>query len=144
MVVRLKYGNVHFFCFRPEIPFLRKFRSVKNKIVGLLCYSMDWFLYDNGLRHERVKLNLALRLIWTGRIQWTEFILSVLDWKYPFWANLVPKVKISSLGWNSVQGIIIRIWRIWWRCSCFFLFETGKTLIKVNLVQNFKIISLSC
>ena len=21
----------------------------------MLCKSMDWFLYDNGLRHERVK-----------------------------------------------------------------------------------------
>ena len=24
-----------------------------------LCKSMDWFLYDNGLRHERVKLHLC-------------------------------------------------------------------------------------
>ena len=23
--------------------------------VDLLCKSMDWFLYDNGLRHERAK-----------------------------------------------------------------------------------------
>ena len=23
--------------------------------IPLLCKSMDWFLYDNGLRHERVK-----------------------------------------------------------------------------------------
>ena len=22
----------------------------------LLCKSVDWFLYDNGLRHERVKI----------------------------------------------------------------------------------------
>ena len=24
-------------------------------MISLLCKSMDWFLYDNGLRHERVK-----------------------------------------------------------------------------------------
>ena len=23
-------------------------------VIYLLCKSMDWFLYDNGLRHERV------------------------------------------------------------------------------------------
>ena len=24
----------------------------------IICKSMDWFLYDNGLRHERVKLRV--------------------------------------------------------------------------------------
>ena len=28
----------------------------------LLYRNMDWFLYDNGLRHERVKVNLLLSL----------------------------------------------------------------------------------
>ena len=27
----------------------------RNQSIDLLCISMDWFLYDNGLRHERVK-----------------------------------------------------------------------------------------
>ena len=29
--------------------------SYKNQSIDLFCKSMDWFLYDNGLRHERVK-----------------------------------------------------------------------------------------
>ena len=29
--------------------------SYKNQSTDLLRKSMDWFLYDNGLRHERVK-----------------------------------------------------------------------------------------
>ena len=29
--------------------------SYRNQTVDLLCKSMDWFLYDNGLHHERVK-----------------------------------------------------------------------------------------
>ena len=30
--------------------------SYRNQsIIDLLCKSMDWFLYDNGLRHERVE-----------------------------------------------------------------------------------------
>ena len=32
--------------------------SCRNKSIYLLCKSMDWFLYDNGLRHERVKQDL--------------------------------------------------------------------------------------
>ena len=30
--------------------------SYRNQSTDLLCKSMDWFLYDNGPRHERVKL----------------------------------------------------------------------------------------
>ena len=29
--------------------------SYRNQSFDLLCKSIDWFLYDNGLRHERVK-----------------------------------------------------------------------------------------
>ena len=29
--------------------------SYRNQFIDLLCKSMDWFLYDIGLRHERVK-----------------------------------------------------------------------------------------
>ena len=32
--------------------------SYRNQSIDLLGKSMDWFLYDNGLRHERVKRNL--------------------------------------------------------------------------------------
>ena len=52
-------------------------------------------------------------------IQTFEF--SVLDRKYPFWANLAQKIKIVSLSWNLVFRPI-RICRIHWRCSlCLFL-----------------------
>ena len=30
-----------------------------NQSIDLLYKSMDWFLYDNGLRHERAKLLLV-------------------------------------------------------------------------------------
>ena len=30
--------------------------SYRNQSIGLRSKSMDWFLYDNGLRHERVKV----------------------------------------------------------------------------------------
>ena len=33
--------------------------SYRNQSIDLLCKSVDWFLYDNGLRHERVKRNIS-------------------------------------------------------------------------------------
>ena len=32
---------------------------IQNQSIYLLRKSMDWFLYDNGLRHERVKYNMS-------------------------------------------------------------------------------------
>ena len=32
--------------------------SYKNQSIDLFCKSMDWFLYDNGLRHDRAKLTV--------------------------------------------------------------------------------------
>ena len=46
------------------------------------------------------------------------FTFFVFDWKYPFWANLVQKIKIISLSWNLVPRLI-RICRIQWWCSFF-------------------------
>ena len=33
--------------------------SYRNQSIGLLCKSMDWFLYDRDFRHERVKRRLG-------------------------------------------------------------------------------------
>ena len=52
----------HFHCYSMSFPPLyltlsrRKPLSYRNQSIDLLCKSMDWFLYDNGLRLERVKL----------------------------------------------------------------------------------------
>ena len=46
---------------------------------------------------------------------------SDFDCKYRFWVNLVQNIKIGSLFWNLVPGLI-RICRIQWRCSIFLLF----------------------
>ena len=40
----------------------RRLLSIRNQSIHLQSKSMDWFLYDNGLRHDRVKwLRLVLR-----------------------------------------------------------------------------------
>ena len=36
--------------------------SYRNQSIDLQSKSMDWFLYDDGLRHERVKIPLVQTL----------------------------------------------------------------------------------
>ena len=36
--------------------------SYRNQSINLGSKSMDWFLYDNGLRHERLKQNRTLKI----------------------------------------------------------------------------------
>ena len=44
-----------------------------------------------------------------------------------FWVNLVQKLKIISLSWSFVPGLI-QIWRIPWWCSL-FLSLTGNSIL---------------
>ena len=37
----------------------RRTISYRNQSIALQSKSMDWFLYDNGLRHERVNSNIC-------------------------------------------------------------------------------------
>ena len=71
----------------------------------------------------------------------TLFTFSILEWKHPFWANLVQKIKIVSLSWNLVPTLI-RISRIQWWCSFFSILDR-KHPFWANLVQKVKIVSLS-
>ena len=74
------------FIFRPEILFLGKF-GPKNE---------DY--------HSKLKLVTQNNPNMQNSI--AMFALSLSDWKYSFSANLVQKVKIVSLSWNLVAGLI--------------------------------------
>ena len=119
-----------FFHFRLEIiPFLGKFGS-KNQINQFKLKFGNYI--DSNMQNSLVM-----------------FTFSVCDRKYPFWVNLVQKVKINSLSWNMVPTLI-RIRRIQWRCSLYAEFNHAvhfffdwKYPFWANLVQKIKIISLS-
>ena len=44
-------------------PSRRRPLSYRNQSINLRSKSMDWFLYDNGLRHERVRSILSSKNI---------------------------------------------------------------------------------
>ena len=85
------------------------------------CCSLVLFLSGNTLFGQiwskKSKSSLYAKVTYTNSSMQNSmvmFILSVFDWKYPFWANLVQKVKIISLSWNLVPRVI-RICKIqWW------------------------------
>ena len=49
--------------------------SYRNQSIHLLCKSMDWFLYDNGIRHECVKMGKNEEKLWAQHILWSSKIL---------------------------------------------------------------------
>ena len=53
----------------------------RNKSIDLLSKSMDWFLYDNGLCHERVKLSpkIPLESPWQSSKKFWDLQLSSLN-----------------------------------------------------------------
>ena len=98
------------------------------------CCSLFLFLSGNTLfgqiwsKNQNCHFKLKFGTYSNSNMQnsMVMFILSVFDWKYPFWANLVQKIKIVTLSWNLVPTLI-RTCRIQWWCS-FFLFLIGNSL----------------
>ena len=66
------------------------------------------------------------RLIRICRIQWCYSLFFTFKWKYPFWANLVQKMKIVTLSWILVATVIWTCRIQWW--FSFFLFLSWNAL----------------
>ena len=93
-----------------ECDFLVKITIIDNEKGNFKCLSL-WLEKEETLKYRFVSSNL-------GRTHKCDF--SVFDWKYPFLAYLVQKIKFVSLGWNLVSRLI-RICIIqWW--SSFYSF----------------------
>ena len=106
-------------------------------LIGNILFGQIWSKKSN----YQLKLKFGSQTNSNMQNSMVMFILSVFDWKCPFWANLVQKVKIVSWSWNLVARLI-QICRIQWCCFIFFVFE-WKYLFRGNLVQKFKIVTLS-
>ena len=63
--------------------------SYRNQSIDLGSKSMDWFLYDNGLRHERVNFFILNHWFFTRLFHW---LLSSLLWEVEtFFSKLILK-----------------------------------------------------
>ena len=93
-----KVCSVHFFCFRPEKPFLGK-SGQKNQ-------------------NCQFELKFGTKTNLNKRNSMVMFTFSVFDHKYLSWTNLVQKFKVFC---SKLIQRLIRIGKIqWWRL--FYLF----------------------
>ena len=73
----------------------RKPLSYRNQSINLLRKSLDWFLYHNGLRLERVRRSKKLKsFLIQKNIKW-NFILEEAPWWGGFYEWLIGIVKSS-------------------------------------------------
>ena len=74
-----RYGNETFSWNRLTLSWRRPL-SHRNQSIDLLGKSVDWFLYGNRLRHERVnKLNVILTIITINPLHATGLFLSLRE-----------------------------------------------------------------
>ena len=76
--------------------------SYRKQSIDFLCKSMDWFLYEDGLRHKRVKLNLVVCLKQENITFITE-INVCKGYEINLWPNDTDN-KLTSL--SSLFGIV--------------------------------------
>ena len=82
--------------------------SYRNQSIDLLCKSMDWLRYDNGLRHERVKV-VSHRLTYASNLSMFAACTQLI-------------VSFDSIAWKlSKCGVISRPY------SPVFSSNTGKS-----------------
>ena len=133
--------DVHFFRFQPKVPFLAKFgaknQTCQDKLrIGTLTNSnmqnsvvmFVFSVFDQskfGPKNQNFQLKLKFGTKNNSNIQnfMVVFTFSLLDRKYFFRPNLVRKIKIVSLTWNS-EPSLIPIHGIQWWCSLFFFEQT--------------------
>ena len=86
--------------------------SYRNQSIDLLCKSMDWFLYGNGLRHERVNWRTSKNLQLTCSLNWISLSQGWLcglrccaqNWKVA--ALKLTKRLAGQKGSNSSGGFL--------------------------------------
>ena len=96
--------------------------SYRNQSIDLLCKSMDWFLYDTGLRHERVKFcsaNVAgdsecdlrhvpnERQYFNQKIKWDQILFILLSYVHNLYGQSFFFCKKGFLYKNKCNNKII-------------------------------------
>ena len=78
--------------------------SYRNQFIDLLCKSVDWLLYDNGLRHETVNQ------LWALEISKIKATLRVDAWPCLFikkTTNVCHKTLVSSFLYNDKSWVYV-------------------------------------
>ena len=77
--------------------------SYRNQSSDLLCKSMNWFLHDRNLRHERVKSRLNIDKANCKIFQLNFASSFIIAMGYIFW----PKIFLYTVAYFTVKRFII-------------------------------------
>ena len=131
----------------------RRSLSYRNQSIDLLCKSMDYFLYDNGLGHENVNWSDVIIIIIS--IKTHMYILVSLSYvarntvskihdvkKWPQCFENINTIQSLTLKFdnkfdNNVSNLIIKV-RMSNRCLLTWLFLPAKNLLKVKQLEQVK------
>ena len=113
---------MYFFCLFKKVIFLhkgqnyfsltlswRRLLSYRNQSIDLLRKSVNWFLYDSGLRHERIKLEECCKGHQLISCHWPLSIPPENMWyrKRPVITNgLKDWLKLNLKIWSSNRGLL--------------------------------------
>ena len=111
--------------------------SYRNQSIDLQSKSMDWFLYDNSLRHERVKVSIStlsmnkstLRDKINCNCARNNFISLIISLEYIIslpWGSCISQNNLSYTGFKGR-------WRIW--CEQIYIYKY-LSLVILNLLEN--------
>ena len=132
--IKKQHYFVHFLCLflKLSIAFCvsltfswRRPLSYRHQSIDLRTKSMDWFLYDNGLRHERVKENKGIfsesRIVILKQhtIRYRNFVgvlrssFCKMNYKVP--QKTVKVVITLAIKWSRVKKLFLhQQLRVWW------------------------------
>ena len=111
-------------------PSWRRPLSYRNQSTDLLCKSMDWFLYDNGLCHERVK---SFQVI--------------ASFFYPFTLLLFREhkkgyIEIKWVEYLNINKYLAKVTNVKWKSEkCWFLTHST-ILVKERCMMIYNILGL--
>ena len=87
--------------FNPLTPLWRGPLSYRNQSIDLRSKAMDWFLYDNGLRHERIKC-ISRRIVLSVVNQFVGLALKRLKFKMKI-ANISIQTNLNIIMNSSIK-----------------------------------------
>ena len=79
-------------CYNWKSSFLPRF------IFNLLCKSMDWFLYDNGIRHERVNWHTFSRRVTAIK----KYVNKKFDCQHDRWSDSIFRTFLSTESTSKI------------------------------------------
>ena len=80
--------------------------SYRNLSIDLQSKSVDWFLYDIGLHHERVKRSLLIILVRCLSIMFADIFTTFTEMLFDPVAFLASKLLINLFIWSIIVALI--------------------------------------